>query len=344
MTTTQVLAILVLLISPRLPAQDQPQMVWEGQVDGISVLRVHGNRIDIEDREGLPVQRQRFRFFERLPESRQIVRLEVIEGRGRVHILEQPRLENNYTLAVAVEDRQGGSSFYSLAFYWESGRGFLRPSEPGPSSSSDRNESLIWSGRVDGEAIVSCRGDSCEAEATRGAPVTRDRFRFSRPLPARDTLVSLDRSEGRGEIRLIQQPREENGYTARVLIRDPQGGGADYSFSLAWARPPRDDSGFAFARRGLLWSGRVDGRVRVIVEGNSARVEVLSGARVVSERTDFTRPLPARNNPNATIRRLRGRGRVEIVEYPSSRNRYRLVFEINDTSGSADDYEVEVGW
>jgi hypothetical protein len=94
----------------------------------------------------------------------------------------------------------------------------------------------------------------------------------------------------------------------------------------------------------MVWSGRVDGRIRVIVEGSSARVAVMDGAPVASERADFARSLPARDNPNTTVRRLRGRGRVEIVEYPSRRNGYRLIFEIDDSGGGADHYEVEVGW
>ncbi|MBM3747739.1 MAG: hypothetical protein FJW34_18280 [Acidobacteria bacterium] len=337
-------ALLLLCLGPLLLAQDRPQLVWEGQVDGVSVLRAHGNRIDVEERQGLPVQRQRFRFFERLPDSRLTVRLEVVEGRGQVRILEQPRLENNYTLAVLIDDRQGGSSFYSLAFFWESRRGFFEPSRPSPPPGLDRMENLTWSGRVDDEVVVSCRREECIAEAVRGADATRDRFRFSRPLPGRDVQVSLDRTEGRGQIRLLQQPREENGYTAQVGIRDPQGGAGDYSFTLAWARPSREDPGFSFARRGMVWSGRVDGRVRVIVEGSNARAELITGAPVAGERAEFSRALPARNNSNATLRRLRGRGRAEIVEFPSARNGYRLVFEIDDSGGGAGDYEVEVGW
>jgi len=42
--------------------------------------------------------------------------------------------------------------------------------------------------------------------------------------------------------------------------------------------------------------------------------------------------------------RIRGRGRVEIVEFPSQTNHYRLVFEITDTGEGADNYEIEVDW
>lgn len=336
-------AALALVLCAAGSGQEQPQLVWEAQVDGVNILRVHGRSIDLEDRQGLPIQRQRFRFFDRLPDRDQDVRLEVLKGRGRVRIIEQPRIQNNYTMAVAIEDRQGGSSSYSLAFYWDAAPGFFRR-RPQGFSSRDRGEGVEWSGRVDGEAIVSCRAGDCEAQAIRGAPVTRERFNFSRPLPARNLVLSLDRADGRGEIRLIQQPREENGYTARVQIRDSQGGAGDYSFSLVWTRPPHDDAGFSFARAGMFWSGRVDGRLRVVVEGGRAHSEVISGAPIIGERADFSRSLPARNNPNATVRKVRGRGRVEIVEYPSARNGYRLVFEIADSDGGADNYEIEVGW
>jgi hypothetical protein len=337
-------SVLLALAAAACAAQEDPQMVWEGEVDGTVLLRFHGNRVDAEEERGLPVQRQRVRFYERLPERRQNVRMEVIEGRGRARIVEQPRPENNYTLAVRVEDREGGSSRYSLEFYWEGrGGGFRLPETPRWSGVA-RENSLSWMGRVDDEVVVSCRRNSCEAEAVRGQQVARDRFRFSDPLPERDVTVSLEDTSGRGEIRLVEQPRERNDYTARVLIRDRDGGSGDYSFTLAWTPPPRGDRGFDFARRGLVWSGRVDGRVRVIVEGNSVSTQALSGRPVEAERADFARGLPRRDSANATVRKLRGRGRIEIVEYPSRRNDYRLVFEIDDSDGGTDNYQVEVGW
>jgi len=329
------LILLAALLVPLLAAQDQPQLVWEGQVDGISVLRVRGNRVQAEAQEGLPVERQRFHFNQPLPESRQEVRLEVVEGRGRVHILEQPRVDNNYMLLVSIEDRQPGSSWYSLAFYWEP--------EPPVEPPRGRRESLTWSGRVDGEAIVSCHGGTCETEARRGDQVTGDRFRFSQPLPSREATVTLEKTAGRGEIRLLEQPRESNGYCARVLIRDPQGGSSDYGFTLAWLPRAPGDAGFELARRGVLWSGRVDGRIRVVIEGHVAMSRVIRGAPIVGERAEFQRGLPALDNPNAVVKLLRGRGRVEMVEHPSRLNHYQLVFEIDGTGG-ADDYEIEVRW
>ncbi len=338
------LAMAAAAVASTVPAQERPQLVWEGEVDSVHVLYARGDRIQIEDKQGLPVQRQRFRFFDRLPQRGLSVRLEVIEGRGRVRILDQPRSGNQYTLAVGIEDPQGGRSFYSLAFFWQAAGGFFDFPPTRGSSGLDRGERLTWSGRVDGEAVVECRAESCEASVTVGQPVVRDRYQFSRPLARQNVQVSLEETDGRGEIRLLEQPREQNDYTVRVLIRDPQGGAADYSFSLSWQRPARGESTPLYANRGLVWSGRVDGRVRVVVQGSTATAESVAGAPVENENARFERALPARPGPNATVRRLRGRGSVEILEYPSARNGYRLVFEIHDERGGAGDYEIEVGW
>jgi hypothetical protein len=336
--------ILTLALCLLMFQNEEPQLVWEGEVDGSTLVRIHGDRVDLEPIQGLPVQRQRFRFNDRLPDQRQNVRMEVVEGRGDVRIVEQPRPENNYTLAIRIEDRQGGRSFYSLAFFWErrGGRSVFGGLESGPRRTSG-GETVWWSGRVDGEAIVSCSENSCVTEATSGREVTGDRFRFSRRMPRRDLTVTLEETDGRGDIRLVEQPRDSNDYTARVRIRDHQGGAGQYTFTLAWTPPARSEQ-FDFARPGMVWRGRVDGRVRVTVSGRDASAEVLGGQPVRAERAQFSRALPNRNNPNATVRRVEGRGRVEIVEYPSNRNGHRLVFEIDDRDGGADDYVIEVGW
>lgn len=343
-------------------------MVWEGQVDGIAVLYIRGNRVDVRVEEGSPVARQRVRFDSPAPASRQDIRLEVIEGRGAVRIVDQPRLENDYTTAVRIEDRQSGSSFYSLAFYWDdSDRSFGRASG---------GSGLTWSGRVDDEVIVECRRNRCQSNARRGNAVLAENYRFGRPLPDGDVQVSLENARGRGDVRLIEQPSEANGYTTRILIRDPQPGIGEYSFNLRWDEPrrqfgrddqrdqrdqrdirdqrdqrdirdprdQRDQPDRQSGRRGLLWQGRVDGRVRVTVQGGAAFSEVVQGQPVQNERAGFDRPLPRRSDVTPTIQKRAGRGRVQIIETPSARNNYRLVFEIDDPEGGASDYQIEVTW
>jgi len=164
-------------------------------------------------------------------------------------------------------------------------------------------------------------------------------------MPEHDIEVRLENSDGRGEIRLIEQPSRRNDYTARVAIRDPIEGSSDYSFTLVWNRtsskeaPAPEPSG-----RGLVWSGTVEGRVRVTVQGGASFSEAVEGAPVSGERSEMIRPIPKREGVTASIRKLRGRGRVTIVEQPSEKNNYRVVFEIDDPMPGADSYEVELNW
>ena len=328
----------VLVLPCLLLAESRPQFVWQGDVDGIDVVSIHGNEMHVKVHEGGPVQRQRFQFFDPLPEAHQDVRLEVLEGRGYVHVVDQPRLENGYTLAFAIEDRQPGSSFYSIALYWNvADRAFERRSVA----------QVSWTGLVDEEAIISCRAKGCSSSASRGAPVENERFHYSNPLPNRAVEVHLEGTTGRGEIRLIEQPRESNHYTARVWIRDPQSGAEQYSFNLVWDRAKGKSSQAApvpVASAGLLWSGVVDGRVHVTVQGGSALSEVIDGRPISKEHASFLRLLPTQADLMPVIKKIRGRGQVEIVERPSAANHFRLVFEIDGTGGGPDTYEVEVDW
>jgi len=317
-------------------AQNRPQFVWQGQVDGIVILHLRDKRLDVQVQEGSPVERQQFQFHDRLPDTRQDVRLEVREGRGLVHIVDQPRLDNHYTSAVAIEDRQPGSSFYSIALYWDASTAVLE--HPG------RNDKIVWSGRVDRQATISCRAKSCVAATLNGMPVADAQFKFSRPLPNHAVDVRLEQPEGRGEIRLVEQPSERNQYTARVLIRDLHSGSGEYSFVLTWPRGAGKEPELRPVVRGVMWSGTVEGRVRVTVQGGAVLSEAVAGRPVAGERADVLQPLPARSDLNPVANKLRGRGEVQIVEQPSDKNNYRLVFEIRNPEGGADNYEIEVDW
>ncbi len=229
----RILPVALALIALNLRAQSKPQFTWQAEVDGIVVLHINGKKLDIEYRQGVPVEHQAFKFESTLPDSRQDVRLEVRQGRGGVRITEQPRIENSYTAAVTIEDRQDGASFYSFALYWESDRGSFSNE---PDRAVGRMDHVSWSGHVDGEAIIACRESSCESKIERGQPVSRERSRFTRPMPAEEMRVFLDRTDGPAEFRLIEEPSSKNNYTARVQIVGMPGGG-DCSFVLSWPRP-----------------------------------------------------------------------------------------------------------
>jgi hypothetical protein len=327
-------------ICATLSAQDHPQFVWQGQVDGTAILHLAGKRLAVQIKDGAQVERQKFHFSDALPQNGQVVRLEELEGRGYVHVIDQPSIENQYTLAVSIEDPQPGSSFYSIALYWDASGNLFE-------QGTQKADRVFWKGRVDEQAIISCRQQSCVSSASEGAPVADEHFKFTRPLPNRDTDIRLEDPGGRGDIRLIEQPRQRNNYTARVSIRDPQAGAGEYSFTLVWNRPGSKEAASPIpdaTGRGFVWSGTVDGKLRVTIKGGASFSETLEGAPITDEHSDTLRPLPARTDLTPVIKRLRGRGRVSIIESPSEKNNYRLVFEIDDPEPGSDFYEVELDY
>ncbi|HBY63989.1 MAG TPA: hypothetical protein DEH78_29550, partial [Solibacterales bacterium] len=246
--------------------------------------------------------------------------------------------ENNYTLSVLIDDRQPGTGFYLLEFYWQTAP-TDRP--PGARPPAARGSAVTWAGRVDGEIVVGCRAGDCASKVLIGGPVVRERYLFTDPLPARAVPVRLEKPDGRGDVVLLEQPKAANEYTAVVRIRDHDSGPGEYTFTLTW---PGGGGEPVEPRRGLVWRGRVDEKVRVTVSGRTAVLETLSGQPEFGERADFDRDLPPRENFAAAVRKLSGRGRVELIDYPSARNGFRLVFEIEDRDGGGDQYEVEVRW
>src|ERR1700678_77826 len=337
--------LLLLGLSASSPAQDRAQFIWQGQVDGTAILHLTGKRLAVQIQDGAPVEGQKFHFSDALPQTQQQVRVEVLKGRGYVHVIDQPGIENNYALAVSIEDRHPGSWFYSLALYWDASSNLFE-------RGAEKTDHVAWTGRVDEDAVISCRRQSCVSTREHGAPVADERFKFSHPLPEGDSDVRLEDQSGRGDIRLIEQPSQRNNYTARVSIRDSQAGAGQYSFALVWNRQSsrKGDASKESAvlpdptGRGFLWRGRVDGRVRVTIKGGSSFSEALEGVPVSGGHAESLLPLPSRADLMPMIQKLHGRGKVSIVELPTEMNNYRLVFEIDDPEPGADDYEVELDW
>ena len=98
------------------------------------------------------------------------------------------------------------------------------------------------------------------------------------------------------------------------------------------------------ARNGSLrWRGRVDDVVELEIRGDQLYERVVSGQEVTDVSSRFNSNMP-RRRVNVNVEKLRGRGNVDVVEQPSSRNNFTAIVRIRDTRGGADDYEIEVYW
>jgi hypothetical protein len=324
---------------------------WQGEIDGTSFIRIRGRQVQSQNQSGLPVQNQQFDFTDPLPNAPVQVVLAEVQGRGRVNLVQQPRPENNYTAVVRIDDSKGGKSPYSFILRWYD---VTRRDRAG--SSEDRSDEVSWSGRVDGETVIRFRGNQVSYENLSGQGISRDRYRFSSPLPPRPVSVSLVGAEGRGEITLVEQPTRGNDNSAAVRIRDDKGGGGSYAFTLTWNEPRNRDRGRDFGRdrgqdfnpgfqlrSGLRWTARVDGRDVLFINGNSLRVEHQAGQPLREENYRFLQSLPS-DRRNVVVRKLSGRGNVSVIQQPSRENGYTAAILIDDRDGGSDRYDIEVGW
>jgi outer membrane lipoprotein SlyB len=91
------------------------------------------------------------------------------------------------------------------------------------------------------------------------------------------------------------------------------------------------------------WQGRVDGSDYVRVRGNSVTIQHVEARNVADASYDLPSPLP-RNPVNIQLNKLRGRGKVELVERPSAANNYTAVVLIQDAPSGDDFYEFELSW
>jgi hypothetical protein len=61
----------------------------------------------------------RFRSMNLLPERDGTVTVQVLEGRGRVDVIQQPSRRNGYTTVIRMRDPDGGAARYRIAAYFQ---------------------------------------------------------------------------------------------------------------------------------------------------------------------------------------------------------------------------------
>ena len=91
------------------------------------------------------------------------------------------------------------------------------------------------------------------------------------------------------------------------------------------------------------WSGRVDIGAEIAIRGNSHDVRDQGGSGTQEIDARFSQPLPRSDVP-VNLRKIRGRGRIELLQTPSARNNYVAKVRIVDEKSGADDYEFELTW
>jgi hypothetical protein len=215
--------------------------VWRGVVDDDTRIHMRGDRVRTQVVSGTQ-RRSNGRVVEmnNLPRRDGIVRVELLEGRGRVHVIQQPNVNNDYTAIVRVKDGQGGAGQYRFAVYFDPadngrrvGRGGVWDTVGGDVYSGA--SVFRWSGSVDGDLRIALRRGQVGYDVVSGEyPRNVNSTVLANQVARRDRQLGVSLRQGRGSVTVLQQPSEHNNYTAIIRVVDYQGGYGFYDFDLVW--------------------------------------------------------------------------------------------------------------
>ncbi len=93
---------------------------------------------------------------------------------------------------------------------------------------------MHWRGTVDDVTQIKVQESNVEVSAISGSPYSDANYNFTSPMPYRRLNVRLNKINGRGDVRIIQQPSRDNDFTTIIEVRDPNRGPSDYEFEISW--------------------------------------------------------------------------------------------------------------
>lgn len=255
-------AVTLLGAAPALVAQGQQLFEWSGRVDRERQIVMRGGSVSTNNVGQTEPGRARVRTMGMLPRENGQVVVQMLNGRGRADVIQQPSPQNGFTTVIRVQDPQGGSDDYRVAAYWQAYRngGYMGGRrERDRDYPNDRNNAGVypnpgnnqvvypnrgyngaqtmmhWSGNVDDELEIRIQNGRTSYRTIRGNEPTSMRANYGNMgMPAPNARVAIVQHQGRGSVIVAQQPGAWNGYTTVLRVRDPQGGYGFYDFDLVW--------------------------------------------------------------------------------------------------------------
>ncbi len=209
---------------------------WRGGVDDDTRIYIRGGAVQSQIVSGSSTRvRTDVDRDNALPRRDGLVRVQLLDGRGRVHVIQQPSARNNYTAIVRVKDAQGGADRYRFAVYFDpTDRGGVWNDVGGDVGSGYGARALHWAGSVDGDLRIELRGGQVFYDVVSGASPQNVRTSTAGQSMRRQGYLAVAQRQGRGTVSVIQQPSAYNNYTAIVRVLDRPGGYGHYDFDLIW--------------------------------------------------------------------------------------------------------------
>lgn len=93
---------------------------------------------------------------------------------------------------------------------------------------------LHWRGTVDDNVQLVIRDGYVDVRTIGGTEYSDANYNFTSPLPRRRITVRANKLNGRGTVRVLQQPSRENDFTAVIEIKDSGGGARIYEIEVLW--------------------------------------------------------------------------------------------------------------
>ncbi|HYO79885.1 MAG TPA: hypothetical protein VES20_00665 [Bryobacteraceae bacterium] len=235
------------------------EVTWSGNVDHEAIVEFRARRASTRTLRGAPVAGARSDFSSALPRRETDVRLEKLEGRGDIELAEQPSADNGYAAVVRIRDNEGGAGQYAFRLVWDGDdSGYSQSSStdsrgrststggiltPGGSSNAGygaygSSGSMRWAGQVDGRVRVHVHNNRAWTSRVSGGEVVNERVDFGGAAMPRADIgdVAVRKLNGRGDVRVVQQPLNANGHTLIFEIDDRDGGADNYEVEVVWSR------------------------------------------------------------------------------------------------------------
>jgi hypothetical protein len=92
---------------------------WAGRVDKEVRIQLTGGRAYVQPMGNREVRNGNGQMLGGLPREDGILRVERIEGRGDIDVIQQPTASNGYTATLRVRDPNSGAANYRIVAVWE---------------------------------------------------------------------------------------------------------------------------------------------------------------------------------------------------------------------------------
>ena len=227
-----------------LPQPNRAQLVWQGTLQGTHDLLIRKSTVVIQDVSGPSATNVAYRFTVPLPKEDLVVSLDPRMTRGYVHVVQEPKMENDYTLRIRIEDRQDGAAPYLLAVTWktegpevslaslQTPRKPVRPHDEAWDVEGKRLKitcQATWTGVVEGSARLSMKDG--EAHVVQGRASGHLDLIEGTAWPKSAYHPAVVATSTDTQAKVLEQPTSKNGYTLSIELR---ANSSPVTIEIAW--------------------------------------------------------------------------------------------------------------